>query len=141
MSTRAEKTTMLNAEAVADDLNGLKGKWGLTTDDRISAAQRINEEFFPGRPFERLGSKEIEGLYTMSKAVTGKGAQAATHGDQQQSKLTPAEIDEQIAAIGRNPELFDSNDPARQAELTDKRLKLMKMKGGSDEIMSFHSGR
>ena len=139
MSTRAEQVTESNTQAKAEDLNVLKDKWGLTMDDRVGSAMRVNEEFFPGRPFDRLSSKEIEGLYNMSKAVTGKGAQAATHGEQTQSKLTPDEITEQIAAISRNPELFDSRNPARQRELTDKRLALMKMAGGSDELVSFHN--
>lgn len=80
-SDRQSQATSMNEELFNNDASGLKEKWGMAHEDRIKAAKKANEEFYPGRAFDSLTAKECESLYSISSAMTGKGAPAASQSD------------------------------------------------------------
>jgi hypothetical protein len=93
---RQETMQSVNDAAMSD----LKAKWGLTIDERINAAQQINEEFYPGRPFSEVSPKEIESLYAIYQSTTGKGPTVALQEGSSQG-MTPAEAEERADEIMR----------------------------------------
>ena len=90
-SDRQKQTVEMTTELHDSDMSTLKGKWGQALDDRMNAARKMNEEFYPGRDFDNLTGAELESLYTISKSMTGKGAQAAGDAAGIPAKLTPDE--------------------------------------------------
>ena len=93
--------TVENNQLVKDQaMKGLSGKWGATTDSRMMAAQKINEEFYPGRSFDGLTPNEIESLYSIHTSVTGTGPQAPGQ-PSPPAGMTPYEAEEQAAEIMR----------------------------------------
>jgi hypothetical protein len=87
----------------------LKQQWGVTFEDRVNAAQKINEQFYPGREFSALSPKEIEALYKVHESLTGKGPQAPSQDGQQSSRDTPEEAKEKYAEIMRRVHAPDSD--------------------------------
>ena len=83
-----------------EETQALKDKWGLTFDDRVKAAEKINEQFFK-RDFGSMTPQDIEALYEISSAMTGKGAPAANQGGAQQTGMTPGEARDRIEELMR----------------------------------------
>ena len=133
-STMGEETATNMTTLRDEDMGNLQGEWGLAHADRIEAAKKTNEEFFPGREFDGLNAADIKGLYQMSLAVTGKGAQAATHDNQPPPKLTPDENIRRADEIMRNPIYWGKEGtPAQQQALVAKRLDHLRDAGMRDE--------
>ena len=98
-SDRQQQTVEMNTELHDSDMAQLKGKWGQALDDRTSAARRMNEEFYPGREFDRLNGTELEALYSISKSMTGKSAHAAGDAGGIPGQITPDEAKNQAEEI------------------------------------------
>lgn len=122
-----------------EGMTKLREQWGMTADERFAAAQRANDEYFPGREFESLSAKDIEGLYNVSKAVVGKGPQAAQQPKDTVSTLTPKEALARADEILNNPAYWDRSNP-EQKHLINKRLEYLKMAGYSDSLDDFRAG-
>lgn len=117
-----ENTTAQYDEA----MSSLKGKWGMTFEERMTAAKKMNEQFYPGRDFDNLAAGEREALYSISESLTGKGPQVATQGDGQVMAMTPGEAREQADEIMRrvHDPKSDLGQPEKMA-LINKRIKLL----------------
>jgi hypothetical protein len=107
--------------AHTEDITKLKEKWGMATEERMTAAKEVFKErsFFPNAEFEKLSSAQIEALYDVHVALTGKGAQAASQQDNiPATTMTPDE------ALTQAKEIMDRarNDPNMSHE---ERMKLM----------------
>lgn len=101
-SDRQAQADAMNTELQETDQSGLKAEWGQAYDDREKAARKANDEFYPGRDFDKLTATERKSLYTISKAMTGKAAPAAGDaGGIPADAMTPQE------AINRADELMD----------------------------------
>jgi len=126
-SDRQNQMETLNTDTHERDLSSLKDKWGQATDDRIAAAKRANDEFYPGRDFDVLTGKERESLYNISSAMTGKGPQAVGQQSQIPSDvMTPDEAREQAAEIMTR--LHDPNNGLTREDsmaLVRKRIKML----------------
>lgn len=106
--------------------NQLKDEWGMAFPERVEAARKINDEFYPGRDFESVSPKELKSLYSVYEATTGKGAQAATQPGGEKPMMTPAEAEEQAAEIMRR--IHDTKNELSHEEkmrLINKRIKLL----------------
>lgn len=109
-----------------EELHQLKQKWGVTFEDRVRAAEKINEKFF-NREFGDLTPRDIEALYEISSAMTGKGAPAANQEPGQSTGMTPEEARERIEEINRR--VFDPNsglDALEKKRLINKTIDLKK---------------
>jgi hypothetical protein len=107
-----------------EEIAALKQKWGMTFDDRVKAAEKINEQFFQ-RDFGSLTPKDIEALYEISSAMTGKAAPAANQEPNQSTGMTPGEARERIEEINRK--VFDRNsnlDALEKKRLINKTIEL-----------------
>ncbi len=120
-SQRQEQMSLAQEESMGE----LKGKWGVTYEDRINAAQRMNEQFYPGRDFAEVSPKEMEALYNIHVAHTGKAAPAA-HQQQANEGMTPQEAQEQADEIMRKVHDPKSNlSHEEKMRLINKRIDLL----------------
>ena len=108
-SDRQSQATTMNTELQETDQSGLKAEWGQAYGDREKAAQKANEEFYPGRDFDKLTAAERKSLYTISKAMTGKAAPAAGDaGGIPDDAMTPQEAvnraNEMMTRARKNPD-------------------------------------
>ena len=119
--------TVENNQLVQDQaMKGLSGKWGATTESRMQAAQKINEEFYPGRNFDGLTPNEIESLYSIHTSVTGTGPQAPGQ-PSPPAGMTPHEAEEQAAEIMRRVHDPKSElDHGEKMRLINKRVDILK---------------
>jgi len=130
----------MNREAIENnnqlrktDMESLSGKWGNALEQRMEAAKKANEEFYPGRSFDSLTSGEIEGLYRIHESVTQKApTQAAEQPKEVSNRLTPAEAEAQAAEIMRNPKLWDERTPAEEKRRLMARVVELKKEAGYD---------
>ena len=109
-----------------EDMEGLKGEWGMTFDDRTKAAKSMNEQFYPGREFDNLTAAERKSLFTISESMTGKPSPIAETVDGGPMKMTPTEANEQADEIMRR--VHDPKSELTQGEkmaLINKRIKLL----------------
>lgn len=107
-------------------MQSLKGKWGVTFDERMAAAKKANEDFYPGRDFDSLPAGDREALYAISESMTGKAAVAAGDGDGVPTGMTPTEAREQADEIMRR--VHDPKSKLEHSEkmaLINKRIKLL----------------
>jgi hypothetical protein len=140
-SDRASQTTETTTQLHTDDMKALAGKWGLTHEDRIEAAKKANDEFFPGRDFENLNGADIEGLFNISKAMTGKGPQAANQPGNVSDTLTPQEATRRAAEIEKRVFSADSDLNAQEKiKLMEKVVELRVMAGGVASLDSLRAG-
>ena len=100
----------------SEDMEGLKGEWGMTFDDRTKAAKKMNEQFYPGREFDSLGAADRKSLYDISESMTGKPSPIAAAGDGQPLQMAPAEAEERVHEIMRKAH-DQSNDLTEQERL------------------------
>jgi hypothetical protein len=129
-SDRQAQTTEMNTELHDSDMSQLKGKWGMALDDRINAAKRMNDEFYPGRDFANLTSTEMQALYSISTSMTGKGAQAAGDAGGIPTKMTPDEANTQADEIMKRIHDPESGlDHGEKMALQNKRIKLLQKYG------------
>jgi len=134
-STRQKETLETNKSTHATDMSSLKGKWGLTLEQRLEAAQKTNSEFFPGRPFDGLSSSDIEGLYKIHECVTAPSMQVANQSGQESGSLTPAEALRQAEELMNNPQLFDPLFPhTEKLKLMKRHTELLTMAGYETEL-------
>ena len=129
-SDRQKQTVEMNTELQDSDMGELKGKWGMALDERMNAAKKMNEEFYPGRDFDNLNRGELEALYTISTSMTGKGAQAAADQGGIPTKMTPDEAISQAAEIMKR--IHDpKSDLSRDEKMTlqMKRIKMLQDNG------------
>jgi len=117
-----------------EDRDKLKGEWGMTTEERMEAARRANDEFFPGRDFDQLTSAEIKGLFNIAKAVTGKGAHVSLQPPENSGLLPPQEALERAEAI--LDRVFKEKDltQAQVNKLMQKHTEYLKMAGYVDTL-------
>jgi hypothetical protein len=129
-SDRQNQTVEMNSEMRDSDMSQLKGKWGMATDDRMRAAQKMNEEFYPGRTFDSLTGPELESLYSISTAMTGKGAQAASDAGGIPTSITPDEAVNQAAEImTRIHDPLSDLSHDEKMSLQHKRIELLQKHG------------
>lgn len=122
------------ASQIDQDTQALKGKWGVTFAERLKAAERINEQFYPGREFGRLTPHEIEALYNVHVSLTGKGPQAATQGGGEQQGMTPAEAKERAEEIMKRVHDPKSNlTHQEKLALINKRIDLLAKYAGYEK--------
>jgi hypothetical protein len=129
-SDRQNQTVEMNTELRNSDMAQLKGKWGQALDDRTNAAKKMNEEFYPGRDFDKLNGSELEALYNISKSMTGKGAQAASSAAGIPTAMTPDEAMNQAAEIMTR--IHDTNSDLthdQKMALQHKRIALLQKFG------------
>lgn len=125
MSSRHSEATGKATEVTEAQMTELKNEWGLTTDERLNAAKKMNEEFYPGRDFNSLTAAEKKGLYNIHSSMTGKGPQGPEQ-PHQGAGLTPQEARTQADEIMRK--VHDKNNNLSHAEimgLIDKRTKIL----------------
>lgn len=109
-----------------EGLQELRQKWGVLFEDRVKAAEKMNEQFF-GREFGSLTAKDIEGLYEVSSSLTGKGAPAAHQEKGGSTGMTPDEARERIEEINRKVFARDSGlDALEKKRLINKTIELRK---------------
>jgi hypothetical protein len=114
-SDRQTQTNTMNTELYDSDMNQLKGKWGQAMDDRTAAAKQANEQFYPGRPFDSLTGGELESLFNISKAMTGKGAPAAGDaGGIPSDAMTPGEAKERADILLKRAQNAKPGDMTRE---------------------------
>lgn len=124
-----------NTTVRQEDLKTLDAEWGNAKEDRLAAARKTNEEFFPGRDFETLNSAEIKGLYQVHASVTGTGMQAAAQPASVSTRLTPQEAESAAQEILRNPALYKDDTPAAEKKrMMDKVIKLRLEAGMQEEL-------
>jgi hypothetical protein len=134
-SERQAVTNSTNTELHDSDMAQLKGKWGQAMDDRTKAAKQANEDFYPGRPFDSLTGGELESLYNISKAMTGKGAPAANDGGGIPSDaMTPGEATARADELLKRAQTAGPNDMSREERLAlvNKSIELRVKYTGSD---------
>jgi hypothetical protein len=117
-SDRQKQTVEMNTDLRDSDMSTLKGKWGMATDDRMNAARKMNDEFYPGREFDNLNRGELEALYTISTSMTGKGAQAAGDAAGIPTQITPDE------AIAQADEIMKRIHDPKSGLTHDEKMKL-----------------
>lgn len=104
----------------------LKGKWGMTFEERMAAAKKVNERFYPGRDSTHLNASDLESLYNINESLTGKGPQVATQIGTE-GGITPQEAREQGAEIMRRVHDPKSTlEPHEKLALIHKRINLLK---------------
>jgi hypothetical protein len=129
-SDRQAQTVELNTELHDSDMAQLKGKWGQALDDRTQAAKRMNEEFYPGRDFDRLNGTEVESLYNISKSMTGQSAHAAGDAGGIPTAITPNEAVSQAEEI--MVRIHDTKNDLthdQRMALQNKRIKMLQDAG------------
>jgi hypothetical protein len=134
-SDRQAQTVEMNTELHNSDMSQLKGKWGQAMDDRTKAAKQANEDFYPGRPFDSLTGGELESLYNISKAMTGKGAPAANDaGGIPSDAMTPGEATARADELLKRAQTAGPNDMSREERLAlvNKSIELRVKYTGSD---------
>lgn len=107
-------------------MEGLKGEWGMTFDDRTKAAQKMNEQFYPGRDFANITPAERKALFAISESMTGKPSPLAGSGEGQPMAITPTEARERADEIMRR--VHDPKSELTQPEkmaLINKRIHLL----------------
>lgn len=124
-SQRVEMETNQREEQQAE----LKSKWGMVVEERIDAARKINEEYYPGRDFASVSPKEIESLYAIHTSMTGKGPQVALQ-EANTGGMTPEEAMERGEEMMRkaHDRTNDLTDQER-SDLVRKRIKLLQKFG------------
>jgi hypothetical protein len=127
MIQRYKQTREKDAEIVDTQLKELKNEWGLAFPDRVEAAKKINEDFYPGREFDMVRPAEIKSLYSMHETLTGKGAPVAGDTDGTVVAITPAETRVQADEIMRpvhDPKSGLTHD--EKIQLVMKRAQILK---------------
>ena len=111
MSDMNVKGNEHSAQSKLDADEGLKNEWGMTYEERVAKADKVNTEFFPEIDFATLGPNEIKGRYEMSTRLVGKGPQGASQPGDEPIRLTPAEALKRQQEIMNRPAYWDSSDP------------------------------
>jgi hypothetical protein len=124
-SDRQAQTVEMNTDLHDSDMSQLKGKWGMTHEERLGAAAKANDEFFPGRDFNTLSSSDIEGLFNISKAMTGKGPQAAGQGPGVSETMSPDEAVRRGEEILKRVMSDDSLNAQEKHKLMATRTKML----------------
>lgn len=137
---RQKQADEMNAELREGDINSLKGKWGMVTEERMAAAKKINDQFFPNRDFDKLTMGEVEGLFDVSKSFTGKGPQAATQISTESEGMTPQEAERRGEEIMKRIMTDTDMNMDEKHKLMEKRLKILTEFGGyNDSIDSMRA--
>lgn len=136
-AAREAQANDTNQKALDEASNELKAKWGQTYDERLQAARKANEEFYPGRDFDTLTPGELEGLHNVAKAVTSGKPHAAGQ-PESSGKLPPEEALRRANEIMQNPEYWDQSNP-NQANLINKRLDYLRMAGMTDDTSNMRA--
>jgi hypothetical protein len=123
-ASMSDQTVENNQTVKTHDMEELAGKWGVTLDARMAAAKKMNDEFYPGRDFDGLGSGELQALHNIHTSVTGKGAQAPMQPGTP-AGMTPQEAEEQAAEIMRR--IHDPKSDLNHSEKMDLQYKRIKM--------------
>jgi hypothetical protein len=124
-ASMSDQTVENNQTVKTHEMEELAGKWGVTLDARLSAAKKMNDEFYPGRDFDNLSSGELQALHNIHTSVTGKGAQAPSQPGTP-GGMTPQEAQEQAAEI-----MTRIHDPKSELshkekmDLQDKRIRIL----------------
>jgi hypothetical protein len=128
-SEREAQRQELVKASMEEATGDLKGKWGVTFEDRVNAAQKINEEFYPGRDFASVSPAEIESLYRVHESMTGKAAPAAQQ-ESAPSGMTPQEAKERAEEIMRKVHDRSSNlSHDERMTLINKRMRILQEAG------------
>ena len=138
MSEMSEATKVLVAESQDTALTELKGEWGVTYDERVAAAKKINEEMFPGSNFEARSNNDIKGLYEMSTRLKGTGVQAATQPQTETHTITPAEAITRRNEIMARDAYWDASHPEHK-ELVRKVVELGIAAGATEDMTSMRA--
>ena len=126
MAERHNQTVEKSTTEIESQMAELKNEWGMTVDERLGAAKKMNEEFYPGRDFESLTPAEKRSLYNISVSMTGAGPQAPNV-PQQGGAMTPQEARDRADEIMRR--LHDPKSDlshVEKMELVNKRINLLK---------------
>ena len=125
MAERHNQTVEKSTTEIENQMAELKNEWGMTVDERLGAAKKMNDEFYPGRDFESLTPAEKKSLYNISVSMTGAGPQAPNV-PPQGGGMTPQEAREQAAEIMRKVHDPKSGlDHGEKMNLINKRMKLL----------------
>jgi hypothetical protein len=124
MASMSDQTVENNQNTRIEDMEELAGKWGVTLDARMAAAKKMNDEFYPGRDFDSLGSGELQALHNIHTSVTGKGAQAPGQPGTP-AGMTPQEAEDQAAEIMRR--IHDPKSDLNHSEKMALQMKRIKM--------------
>lgn len=125
LSSMQDQTSENTTYVKTQEMESLSGKWGMTTESRMEAAKKMNDEFYPGRDFGSLSAGDIESLYNINTSMTGKGAQAPTQPGTP-AGMTPAEAEAQVEEMVRNAN--DRSNKLSDAERTALIYKSIEMK-------------
>lgn len=91
-------------EQFDNDLRVLNQEWGLTTEDRINSARKVQKAFFSHVPEDiPLSANEIKSFYSLYKQLGEKTAEFQDQEHQQQGGMSPDEAAGKISEIRNNP--------------------------------------
>lgn len=93
----------LQKDQFDNDLRTLGQDWGLSTDDRINSAKKIQKAFFPHLPDDlALSANELKSFYSLYKQLGQKTTEFKDQKHQQQGGMSPDEAAIKIVEIRNN---------------------------------------
>jgi len=100
------------------EMKALGQEWGLSTDDRINSAKKVQKAFFPQLPEDlKLSAGEIRSFYSLYKQLDSKSSEFSQQEHQNQGGDSPDEAASKIAEIRSNPKhpYHSPSDPGHAA--------------------------
>jgi hypothetical protein len=105
-------------QAHQEQLQALKGEWGLAFDQNLKIADKVRQEFFPqlNLPIDKMDAHSIKSLQMLGKALGGEKINL-TQDQGEGSAITPAEAKEKIDEIMENKEhaYWNAQHPGHKA--------------------------
>ena len=88
-----------------EQLQGLRGEWGMAFDQNLQVAEKVRQEFFPHLDVhvDKLDAPTIKALQNLGKALGGEGT-PLTQETGASSVMTPAEAMQIMQEIMNNPD-------------------------------------
>ncbi len=117
-----ETATLVEAQDnFKTDLNTLKQEWGLLYEERVHAAKKIAQSFFPqlveGTQFS---AAEIRSFHSIAKQMGEGGSEFRQQGQNQNQMMTPNDAAEKIGEMRNNKE-HPYNDPRSPGHIAAKK--------------------
>jgi hypothetical protein len=130
-ASKAQQEQMM--AQMQEQMQGLRGEWGLAFDQNLTMVEKVKQDFFPHLdvPARDLDPATLRALYTIGKRMGGEGAQM-TKEPGSSGAMTPNDAEAAIGEIMSNRQhaYWNPSHPGHKAAV-QRVIKLHEYKNGA----------